>query len=62
MDALDNEDYSRATCDTCGISVCARVVIALATGGVLCYCFHHANKYRSALEEQGALIVPLSTV
>lgn len=64
MDALDNEDYSRAYCDGkgCGAAkVRARVIAALPDGGVLCWCFHHGNRFRTALEAQGALIVPLST-
>ena len=58
----DDEDYSRAYCDGCGPSVRARAVVALPSGGALAYCWHHANKHRQALEEQGALIVGLSTV
>jgi hypothetical protein len=57
---VDDEDYSRAYCDGCGPSVRARMVAALPSGGVLCWCFHHGNKYRQALEEQGALIVELT--
>lgn len=61
---VDAEDYSRAFCDDrgCGrdAKVCARIVVALPNGGILCYCFHHANKYRVALEGQGALLVELT--
>lgn len=60
---MDDEDYSRAYCDAkgCGAAkVRAKVVCALPSGGALTYCFHHANRYRNALEEQGALLVTLS--
>lgn len=57
---MDDEDYSRASCDSCGPSVRARVVAALPSGGVLAYCFHHGNKHRKALEGQGALLVELT--
>lgn len=57
---VDDEDYSRASCDSCGPSVRARVVAALPSGGVLAYCFHHGNKHREALEGQGALLVELT--
>lgn len=64
MDGIDEEDYSRAFCDDrgCGnmAKVQARVVVAMPSGGVLCFCFHHANKYRVNLETMGALIVELT--
>lgn len=60
---VDDEDYSRAYCDGkgCGIAkVRALFVSALPDGGVLCWCLHHTNIHRRALEEQGALIVELT--
>lgn len=64
MDGIDTEDYSLARCDDkgCGwqAQVAAHVIVALPSGGTLAYCTHHANKYRRALEEQGALIVELT--
>lgn len=59
---MDDEDYTLATCDACGPSVRARVVVSLPSGRALTYCFHHANKYRAAAEAMGALVVELSTV
>lgn len=58
---VDDEDYSRATCDQCGISTRARFVIALPSGGVVCYCGSHTKQHWAALTELGALIVELST-
>jgi len=58
----DEEDYSRATCDHCGIAVRARFVIALPSGGIVCYCGSHTKQHWAALNETGALIVQLSTV
>lgn len=55
-----DEDYSLATCDACGISVRAMVVIALPSGRNLTYCGHHARKYASAAEAMGALVVELT--
>ncbi|MEV4777472.1 DUF7455 domain-containing protein [Microbacterium sp. LWH12-1.2] len=62
VDELDAEDYSAANCDACGISVRARGIISLPSGRVLAYCFHHLNKYRSAAENMGALVVTLESV
>lgn len=63
QNVIDDEDYSRAYCDGkgCGVAkVRALFVSALPDGGVLCWCLHHANIHRRALEEQGALIVELT--
>ncbi|WP_344013968.1 DUF7455 domain-containing protein, partial [Microbacterium natoriense] len=59
---VDDEDYSRATCDQCGIAVRARFVAALPSGGVLCYCGSHTRQHWTALNNLGALVVELSTV
>ncbi len=57
---VDDEDYSRATCDQCGIGVRAKFVIALPSGGVVCYCGSHTKTHWTALNELGALVVELS--
>lgn len=65
MDDFDDEDYSRSYCDGkgCGAAkVRARVISSLTSGRVLVWCFHHGNRHRQALEEQGAYVVELSTV
>ena len=37
VDGIDNEDYSLATCDACGISVRGKSVFALPSGRTLVY-------------------------
>lgn len=59
---VDDEDFTKATCDACGTSVRARGVLSLPSGRVLAYCFHHLNRHRSAAEAMGALVVELVTV
>ncbi|WP_442928171.1 DUF7455 domain-containing protein [Microbacterium sp. CCNWLW41] len=59
---MDDEDYSAATCDQCGIGVRARWVAALPSGRVLCYCGSHTKQHWARLQEIGALVVELSTV
>jgi hypothetical protein len=34
--------------------VAARIIVSLASGGILTYCRHHANEYREALIGKGA--------
>jgi len=46
------DDY----CDRCGPCTRAKVIVALTSGGILTYCFHHANRYRDALEAEGACL------
>ena len=59
---VDDEDFTAAYCDACGTSVRARGVISLPSGRALTYCFHHLNKYRSAAQNMGALVVELVNV
>jgi len=60
VDGIDNEDYSLATCDACGISVRGKAVFALPSGRTLVYCGHHARTYADAARFMGALIVELT--
>lgn len=60
VNEFDDEDYSRATCDQCGIAVRARFVIALPSGGIVCYCGSHTRQHWTALNDIGALIVELT--
>jgi hypothetical protein len=46
-------------CDECGPSVRAKETAFLASGGVLTYCSHHANKHRVKLESDGAFLLPV---
>lgn len=47
------------TCDHCGPSVQARVVVSMPSGLILMYCRHCAVEYRPKLKDQGAFLYPL---
>jgi len=60
VNGIDDEDYTLATCDACGISVRGRTVFSLPSGRTLVYCGHHTRKYEAAARSMGALIVELT--
>lgn len=47
------------TCDECGPSVGARVIVSLPSGNVLFYCRHHATEHMASLKALGAFLYPL---
>lgn len=47
------------TCDSCGVAVAAKVVVALPSGRTLTYCQHHATVYAPGLDRLGAFVYQL---
>lgn len=46
---------ARDRCDGC--SARAKFLVVLSSGGELQFCGHHAEKFRTTLQEQGAVIL-----
>lgn len=50
------------TCDQCGPSVVAYIIVEMPSGLPLSYCIHHGREYEGSLLDQGAYVFDYSYI